>query len=519
MVMMRSIRWVAVKAMQAHSDIFIIGGGINGVGVARDAAGRGMSVTLVEQADLAGATSSASSKLIHGGLRYLENYEFGLVRHSLMERETLWKIAPHIITPLRFILPHHKGLRPALILRLGLFLYDYIGGRKLLPPTKRVNLSKDALGAPLSDEFKLGFEYSDCWVDDARLVVLNALGAEELGAEICTRCSFVSAERKDDRWHIRVKADGGETVEVTANMLVNAAGPWVDKVIGACKLTLKNKGAVRLVKGSHIVVPKLYEHSRAYTFQNADGRVIFSIPYQGDYTLIGTTDTPFDTDPRTAAADDGEVSYLCAAASEYFKAPLRADDVVWSYSGVRPLYDDGEKSASKTTRDYVLELMSPDGKPPLVNIYGGKVTTYRRLAEDVLEKLEPFADYKNGPWTDNAPLPGGDLPGRANPAKALEDFTSDLASKAPWLPADLYKRLAASYGTRVTELLGDAGSLEDLGEHFGAGLYAQEIEFLQRAEWAQTAEDVLWRRSKLGLHMAQEQRQRVEEWLAAEAAS
>lgn len=504
--------------MQTHSDIFIVGGGINGVGIARDAAGRGLSVTLVEQADLAGATSSASSKLIHGGLRYLENYEFGLVRESLMERETLWKIAPHIITPLRFVLPHHKGLRPAFVLRLGLFLYDHIGGRKLLPPTKRINLAKHVLGEPLADGFKLGFEYSDCWVDDARLVVLNAIGAAEMGAEIHTRHSFVGAKREDGQWHIRVQTEDGETVGVTANMLVNAAGPWVDKVIGACKLTRKNRGSVRLVKGSHIVVPKLYGHSRAYTFQNADGRVIFAIPYQGDYTLVGTTDTPFDTDPRTAAADDGEIKYLCEAASEYFKAPLKPNDVVWSYSGVRPLYDDGAKNASKATRDYVLELMAPDGLPPLLNIYGGKVTTYRRLAEEVLEKLEPYADYKKGPWTSDASLPGGDLPGRADPAKALEDFSAELAKKVPWLPSDLCLRLAASYGTRVHALLEGATSLKDLGEHFGAGLYAREIEFLQRAEWAYTAEDILWRRSKLGLHMTETQRQRVADWLAAEAA-
>lgn len=505
--------------MQAHSDIFIIGGGINGVGIARDAAGRGLSVTLVEQADLAGATSSASSKLIHGGLRYLENYEFGLVRESLMERETLWKIAPHIITPLRFVLPHHKGLRPAFILRLGLFLYDHIGGRKLLPPTKRINLAKDQLGGPLSDVFKLGFEYSDCWVDDARLVVLNAVSAAELGAEIHTRHSFIGAERKDGRWHIKVKADSGETYEVTADMLVNAAGPWVDKTLGACKLTLKNKGSVRLVKGSHIVLPKLYGHSRAYTFQNSDGRVIFAIPYQGDYTLVGTTDTPFDTDPRTAAADDGEIQYLCAAASEYFKASLKSDDVVWSYSGVRPLYDDGSESASKATRDYVLELLAPEGMSPILSIYGGKVTTYRRLAEEVLEKLEPYADYKKGSWTADTPLPGGGLPGGNDPAKALEDFTADLAEKAGWLPPPLCQRLAASYGTRVHELLGGATSLEDMGEHFGAGLYAKEIEFLQRTEWAQTAEDILWRRSKLGLHMTEAQRQRVAAWLVTKAAT
>ncbi len=502
--------------MRRETDILIVGGGINGAGVARDAAGRGLDVTLLEQADLAGATSSASSKLIHGGLRYLENYEFRLVRESLMERERLWKIAPHIITPLRFILPHHKGLRPAFILRLGLFLYDHIGGRKLLPPTRQLDLRSGAAGEPLADSFKQGFEYSDCWVDDARLVVLNAMSAAEMGADILTGHTFLGAKRKNGRWLASVKTEQSVIEEISARILVNAAGPWVDKTLNACDVGQQNMGSVRLVKGSHIVVPRLYAHNRAYTFQNSDGRVIFSIPYEGDYTLIGTTDTPFEEDPRTAEADDREVEYLCNAASEYFKKPIVPNDVTWSYSGVRPLYDDGAESASKATRDYVLELNAPDtpeNAAPLLSIYGGKVTTYRRLAEEVLEKLEPYTGEERGPWTENAPLPGGDLPGRELPQKAHTDFISGLQKQVSWLPEMTCARLAASYGTRVQILLGNATCLEDMGQHFGAGLYEREVEYLRQHEWAKSADDILWRRSKLGLHMTSGERAALTKWL------
>lgn len=500
--------------MQHEVDLFIIGGGVNGAGVARDAAGRGLRVMLVEQGDLAGATSSASSKLIHGGLRYLENYEFGLVRESLLERERLWKVAPNLITPLRFVLPHHKGLRPAFILRLGLFLYDHIGGRKLLPATKKLNLKKDIAGGPLADDFTTGFEYSDCWVDDVRLVVMNALGAQELGAEILTRHTFLNAKREDGRWQISVKTDTGDIQQVSARILVNAGGPWVDKALRACDGEGNNKSSVRLVQGSHIIVPKLFAHDRAYTFQNADGRVIFAIPYEGDYTLIGTTDTPFEGDPYSAKANEEEIKYLCRATSEYFEADIRPGAVVWHYSGVRPLYDDGAESASKATRDYVLALNQEGESAPLLSIYGGKVTTYRRLAEEVLEKLEPFAAFKRGPWTESAPLPGGDLPGRENPDAALKDFIMHLQRSYAWLPSELTVRYAHSYGTRTRELIGAAKSMSDMGLDFGAGLTEREARFLVETEFAKAADDILWRRSKLGLHMSEEQRAAFSSWFA-----
>lgn len=503
--------------MTQDTDIFIIGGGINGVGIARDAAGRGQKVVLVEQEDLAGATSSASSKLIHGGLRYLENYEFRLVRESLLERETLWKMAPHIITPLRFVLPHHKGLRPAFILRLGLFLYDHIGGRKLLPATKRVNLRQHETGLPLRDSLKTGFEYSDCWVDDARLVILNALSAAEMGATILTRHNFVRAHQENGVWHIEVKDAKGETKNFTAKVLINAAGPWVDKTLNACGITQKNTSTVRLVKGSHIVVPRLYDHAKAYTFQHADGRVIFSIPYQENYTLIGTTDTPFDTDPRTAKADDQEISYLCSAASEYFREPIKPSDVVWTYSGVRPLYDDGAQNASKATRDYVLDLQINENGAPLLNIYGGKVTTYRCLAEEVMEKIAPFITATRQSWTASVPLPGGNLEGREKPDIALANFIGLLAHTYPWLETNTSRRIAAAYGTRAFKLLKGTTSLEDMGMHFGAGLYALEIDFLIESEWAQTAEDILWRRTKLGLHMSELERSKADAYIKKKA--
>lgn len=502
--------------MQQEVDLFIIGGGVNGAGVARDAAGRGLSVMLVEQGDLAGATSSASSKLIHGGLRYLENYEFRLVRESLLERERLWKVAPNLITSLRFVLPHHKGLRPAFILRLGLFLYDHIGGRKLLPATKRLNLKSDAAGSPLADGFSTGFEYSDCWVDDARLVVMNALGAQELGAEILTRHAFLNGKREGEHWLVSIKTETGEIKTVKAKMLVNAGGPWVDKALSACNVGSKNESSVRLVKGSHIIVPKLFEHDRAYTFQNADGRVIFTIPYEGKYTLIGTTDTPFEGDPYAAAADEQEIEYLCGAASEYFSEAIKPGSVVWHYSGIRPLYDDGAESASKATRDYVLALDQKGDQAPLLSIYGGKVTTYRRLAEEVLEKLEPFADFKRGPWTDGAPLPGGDLLGREDPETALADFVAHIQAAYPWVPADLASRFAHAYGTRTADLIGDATTMADMGEDFGAGLSEREAKFLMATEFAKSADDILWRRSKLGLHMSEAERSAFADWFSAQ---
>ncbi|WP_029349106.1 glycerol-3-phosphate dehydrogenase [Bosea sp. 117] len=475
-------------------DVAIIGGGVNGCGIARDAAGRGASVVLFEQGDFAGATSSASTKLIHGGLRYLEYYEFRLVREALMEREVLWAIAPHIIRPLRFVLPHHDGLRPAWLLRLGLFLYDHLGGRKLLPATRTLDLTTDPAGAPLREGFARGFEYSDCWVEDSRLVVLNALDAAERGADIRPRCRVVSAERAADHWRIETEQDGVRGT-ARARVLVNAAGPWVHEVLA--KVVRANSPAnVRLVQGSHIVVRKLYDHDRAYIFQNADGRIIFAIPYERDFTLIGTTDRDYQGGPGSKpSASPEEIAYLCAAASEYFKAPVTPDQVVWTYSGVRPLYDDGASRAQEATRDYVLELDDGEGRPPLLSVFGGKITTYRRLAEHAVEKLKAYLPGADKPsWTGRAPLPGGDF-GVADQPRVV----AQLKRAHPWLDEALARRLVVAYGTRALRLLDGARSAGDLGRVFGADLTEAEVLYLMREEWARSAEDVLWRRSKLGL--------------------
>ena len=476
-------------------DIFIIGGGINGCGVARDAAGRGYSVYLAEMNDLGSGTSRASTKLIHGGLRYLEHYEFRLVRESLMEREVLWAMAPHIIWPLRFVLPHHEGLRPAWLLRLGLFLYDHLGGRKLLPATRTVDMRHDVSGKPLKPLFKKGFEYSDCWVDDARLVMLNARDAAARGAVIRPRTKVISARRDGDVWSITVEnsKSGRETVQ--ARMLVNAAGPWVDSVIIEA---LGNNGAhnVRLVQGSHIIVPKLFEHDRAYIFQNADNRIIFAIPYERDYTLIGTTDRDWHAAADKVEISPEEINYLCNAASEYFAKPVRPEDVVWTYSGIRPLYDDGASKAQEATRDYVLKLEGGDGQPALLNLFGGKITTFRRLAEHVLEKIENVLGTKGGAWTRGATFPGGDFA-----ATGFDAFVRMLHTAYPFLSERQARRFARLYGTEAKVLLGDAASLADLGETFGPDLTAREVEWLVTREWAETAEDIAFRRTKAGLAM------------------
>lgn len=495
------------------ADIFIIGGGINGAGIARDASGRGLKVILVEQGDLASATSSASSKLIHGGLRYLEQYDFKLVRDSLLEREVLWKIAPHLIKPLRFVLPHHRGLRPRWLLRLGLFLYDHIGGRKLLPATKSLNLATHRMGKPLKETYTKAFEYSDCAVDDARLVILNALDAAQRGATILTRHRFTGAKRQNGWWFIDVKNPSGQTTHYKAKALVNAAGPWVDKVLKDCHPRREPKSHIRLVKGSHIIVPKLYDHDQAYTFQSADGRIIFSIPYEGKFTLIGTTDVPFESAPNSAAASEEEIEYLCTLASEYFKSQIQPKSVVSTYSGVRALYDDGIENSSKTTREYILELDATDDALPLVSIFGGKLTSYRHLGEDVMEKLRPFLETSRKTWTKSAPLPGGDMDGRKNPARAIERLINTIGSFAPWLDPDIVARLAHAYGTRAFDLLDGAQRPSDLGQYFGAGLYETEVAFLIRHEWAQSCEDILWRRSKLGLHMNEKERADLEKYM------
>lgn len=490
-------------------DLAVIGGGINGCGIARDAAGRGASVVLFEKDDLASATSSRSTKLIHGGLRYLEHYEFRLVREALMERERLWAIAPHIIWPLRFVLPHHKGLRPAWLLRLGLFLYDHIGGRKRLPPTRTLDLAADPVGKPLKDDRATAFEYSDCWVEDARLVVLNAMDAAIRGAAVHTRTQVVSATREDGLWHLVAQGTEGRT-EIWARSLVNAAGPWVGDVLTGVIHNNASAG-VRMVQGSHIVVPRIYEHDRCYIFQNADGRIIFAIPYERDFTLIGTTDRDYRGDPADVAATPDEIGYLCAAASEYFRAPVTPESVVWTYSGVRPLYDDGASKAQEATRDYVLTLDAPAGSAPLLSVFGGKITTYRRLAEAAIAKLSPHAPWAaRAPWTVKGALPGGDFP--VDGFEALLDRT--LRDHA-WLERPMATRLLRMYGTRAREILDGASGLGDLGRHFGADLYEREVRYLMRAEWARRADDVLWRRSKLGLRLDGAQREALDAFMQA----
>ena len=492
----------AAAPAEALFDIAIIGGGINGCGIARDAAGRGCSVFLCEKGDLASGTSSASTKLVHGGLRYLEYYEFRLVREALLERETLWKIAPHIIWPLRFVLPHHQGLRPAWLLRLGLFLYDHIGGRKLLPPTRSLSLAADVAGAALKPEFTRGFEYSDCWVEDSRLVVLNARDAASLGAVIAPRTRCLSGDRVGDVWHLNVQdARTGATRIIKARTLINAAGPWVAQVLNAT-LGKNTPASVRLVKGSHIVVPKLYAHDRCYIFQNADRRIFFAIPYEQDFTLIGTTDIDYAGDPADVCASADEIAYLCAGASDYFKAPVHPGDVVWTYSGVRPLFDDGVSEAQAATRDYVLKLDAERGKPALLSIYGGKITTYRKLAEAALAELAPHlpAARRNGGWTGKKPLPGGDFP-----VSGFEAQVAAIQAGYPFLQPALARRLVRAYGTQVAALLCDAKSDAELGRAFGAGLSEAEVRYLMHFEWAMTAQDIVWRRSKLGLRLSKAQ--------------
>lgn len=489
-------------------DIFVIGGGINGCGIARDAVGRGYSVYLAEMNDLASGTSSGSTKLIHGGLRYLEYYEFRLVREALMEREVLWKMAPHIIRPMRFVLPYAKGIRPAWMIRLGLFLYDHIGGRKLLPATRTLDMRTDPAGKPLKPLFTKAFEYSDGWVNDARLVVLNARDAADRGATIRTRAKVTSARRDGGLWRVTVEdTRSGATEEVLAKLLVNAAGPWVDKVLSG-SVGQNDVHNVRLVQGSHIVVRKKFSDPRAYFFQNRDGRIIFSIPYEDDFTLIGTTDQDYQGDLAKVAITDREIDYLCAAASEYFAEPVRRDDIVWTYSAVRPLYDDGASKAQEATRDYVLKAEGGHGEPPLVNAFGGKITTYRRLAESMLEKIEHFLGKKGKPWTANAPLPGGDFP-----ATGFEAEVSALKRNYPFLNTRLARRLTRLYGTRARVLLGDASSAADLGMDFGADLTEAELRYLIANEWAVTADDVLWRRTKRGLHMDAAQTAALDAWM------
>ena len=501
-------------------DLFVIGGGINGCGIARDAAGRGYSVALAEMNDFASGTSSGATKLIHGGLRYLEHYEFRLVRESLMEREVLWAMAPHIIWPMRFVLPYHKGgIRPAWLIRLGLFLYDHLGGRKLLPPTATLDMRRDPAGKPLKALFEKAFEYSDGWVDDARMVVLNARDASDRGARIMPRTKVVSARRGNGLWTIEtVDALSGRAATHQARMLVNAAGPWVDHVIRAA-FGENEARHVRLVQGSHIVVRKKFEGPKAYFFQNPDNRIIFAIPYETDFTLIGTTDRDYTGDPRDVRISEEETSYLCNAASEYFREPVKPEDIVWTYSAVRPLYDDGASKAQEATRDYVLKLEGAHDEKggtetnvaPLLNVFGGKLTTYRRLSEHALEKIGEAIGVKGSPWTARSHLPGGDFP-----AQGYEAEVGRLKAAYPFLADSHASRLVRRYGTRATTLLDKATSPADLGRHFGSDLYEAEVRYLIDNEWAFTADDVLWRRSKKGLYLTKEETATLENFMQAE---
>ena len=477
-------------------DIVVIGGGVNGCGIARDAVGRGFSVLLAEKNDLASGTSSASTKLIHGGLRYLEFYEFSLVREALKEREVLWAMAPHIIWPLRFVLPESADSRPAWLLRLGLFLYDHLGGRKRLPATRSLDLRKDVAGKPLKPVMTHGFEYSDCWVMDARLVALNARDAAARGAQICTRTEVTALERRDSGFLVSLKdVQSGQSRQVRARLVVNAAGPWVDHVLN-CIADEPPRHHVRLVQGSHMVVRKLYDHDRCYIFQNRDGRVIFAIPYENDFTLIGTTDRDYPGDPADVRAGDDEVEYLCAAASEYFRAPVTRDQIVWRYSGVRSLYDDGATKAQETTREYVLMLEGDAATGALLSAFGGKITTYRHMAEAALKKIESVLGRRGPAWTRGTALPGGDFP-----VDGFEMLLTSLQALAPGISPATVRRLARAYGTEARTILA-AG---DLGPVFGADLGQREVDFLAEKEWARTADDILWRRGKLGLRFTAEE--------------
>ena len=511
-------------------DLFIIGGGINGCGIARDAAGRGLRVALAERGDLGQATSSASTKLFHGGLRYLEYFEFRLVREALVERETLLRAMPHISWPLRFVLPFHRdmrfenstptsrllsvvmpwmrGRRPAWLIRLGLFMYDTLGGRQFLPGTRSVDLTRDPVGAPLQERFKRAYEYSDCWVEDSKLVVLNARDAETRGARIMTRTEVVSARRQDGVWRITLRDADGETRAVTARGLVNAGGPWVGDIISG-RLSVNSSESVRLVRGSHIVTRRLFDHDKCYFFQGTDGRIIFAIPYETDFTLIGTTDQEHEGTPSEAVCTPEEQEYLCRFASNYFRAPVTRDDIVWTYSGVRPLYDDGAKSATAATRDYVLSR--DDDGPVLLNVFGGKITTYRRLAEAAMARLAPSFPQMGADWTAGAPLPGGDFP-----VDGAEALIGRLRADYGFLDARWATRLVRAYGTEAWQVLGDAATPADLGEDFGATLTEAELRWLRAREYVRTAEDAVWRRTRLGLRLSEEQITRIEAWMAAQ---
>ncbi|MCB1530526.1 MAG: glycerol-3-phosphate dehydrogenase [Rhodospirillales bacterium] len=492
--------------MSADYDLCVIGGGVNGTGIARDAVGRGLSVILAEAQDLGGATSSASTKLIHGGLRYLEQYEFSLVRESLIEREILLQSAPHIIHPMDFVLPHDKSLRPALMIRLGLFIYDHLGGHKILKKSTSINFGNHVFGAPLQEKYKKGFSYTDCRVDDSRLVVLNALDAKERGASVLTRTAVthLRPQREEGLWHVSMRTlETGEEFQVKVRGVVNAGGPWVRAILERSNLAEKSSN-VRLIKGSHIIVPKFYEGEQAYILQQPDCRIVFAIPYEENFTLVGTTDVEFRGDPTNVEIDEAEKTYLCEAVNRSFQKQVSPSDIEWSYSGVRSLLEDGEGSASKVTRDYKLE-MKKDFGPPVLSVFGGKITTYRRLSEQAVTMIGKELGNKKNPWTDKAVLPGGDFP-----EGFFESFVKAQAEKYPFLPPALLQRYARSYGTRMDKFVEGTTSLEELGRDFGDGVHEAEIIYLVVHEFAREVEDILWRRSKLGLHVSEETRRALE---------
>jgi glycerol-3-phosphate dehydrogenase len=486
-------------------DLLVVGGGINGTGIARDAAGRGLSVLLCEQDDLAAHTSSASTKLIHGGLRYLEELHFALVRKALQERELLLGAAPHIMRPLRFVMPHDAHLRPMWMIRAGLFLYDHLARRRRLAASCAIDLRTHPAGAALQPGFLRGFTYSDGWVDDARLVVLNAQDAARHGATIVTRTRCERIELVDRLWRATLR-DSANSRAVIARAVVNATGPWVNRFVRDVS-PLRTAHTVRLVKGSHIVVPRLFAHRFAYIFQNTDRRIVFAIPYEEDFTLIGTTDIEHHGEPGAVHIEPAEVRYLCAMVNRYFTQQLGPQHVVWSYAGVRPLIEDESIDPAAVTRDYALEL---DGEAaPFLSVFGGKITTYRRLAAEAVDKLAARLGHRGRPWTQRAILPGGDLPGGSFAA-----FLRVVERRYPWLPATLRVRYARAYGTHIHRMLDGAASLTDLGKEILPQLHEREVEYLYREEWARSAADILWRRTKLGLHTPRESAHRLDDWLA-----
>ena len=494
-------------------DVVVVGGGINGVGIARDAAGRGLKVLLCEQHDLAQHTSSSSSKMVHGGLRYLEQYEFRLVRESLTEREVLLRAAPHIVHPMRFVMPHVPELRPAWMIRMGLFLYDYLARRQTLPGSHGIDLRVAPFNSGLKAGLSKGFIYSDCWVDDARLVVANARAAADLGATILTRTTCVAARREGMQWRVTLQAENAAPFEVTSRALVNVAGPWAKKFINK-NMNLSTAFGLKLVKGSHIVVPRLYEGEHAFILQNDDRRVVFVYPYEQRYTIIGTTDVEHTGEPGECAASSEEIDYLCRAANRYFARTTAASDVVWSYCGIRPLFDDGAKNVSKITRDYTLRVDGDAQNAPALSVFGGKITTYRKLAEHALEKIADWFPDMKAPWTAQAYLPGGALAG-----VSFETYVTQLQAEWRELTPALIRALAFRHGDAARAVLNGAKTTAELGQHFGHTLYAREVDYFMVHEWATTADDILWRRTKCGLHINTQQKQALVEYVTIKGTS